>query len=82
MGQSASAGEGGHGVVVGVGRDFVSAVFVLGVDQECILEPGYEFALERIADVSTLADVDGWNAMLGVRRNEPPGRRSRGPSPR
>lgn len=33
-------------VIVGVGGHFFTAVGVLGVGQECVLEPGYEFALE------------------------------------
>ncbi len=51
-GQSVSGCESELVVVVGVGRDFASAVGVLGIGQEGVLEPGYEFALEPIIIVS------------------------------
>ena len=47
-GESASTGEGAHAVIVGEGRDLVSAVYELRVGQKCFLEPGHELALERI----------------------------------
>ena len=76
-------------VIVPVSRDFVAAVGVLGVSQECVLEPGHEFALEKAAQVPSLASMVTTTHEQRLkksgqkgdrRRNEPPDHGSNAPS--
>ena len=69
-GQTASGGQSELVVVVGVGRDFVSAVDVFGVGQEGVLEPGYEFALEPLLTSALIIanNIDGLDEVMIVRK--------------
>ncbi len=84
-GQTVSGCESELIVVVGVGRDFVSAVGVLGIGQEGVLEPGYEFALEPL--LMSALTLHTKRSCIRFRdweggRNEPPDQDSRAASPR
>lgn len=86
--QAVSARQSEPVVVVGVSLDFVSAVGVLGVRQECVLEPGYEFALKKPPQSLSAPSSHTWSTIEPQswaewwEENEPPCRHSGGPSPR
>lgn len=60
--QAVPTGQGELVVVVGVGGDFVSALGVLRVGQECVLEPGYELALKPSRSSAPMSHADSDNS--------------------